>query len=140
MYINNFPRFFLLELLVWWIAKFLMYRKWGWFGTNFTFGVRLRRYRVLYCTANAGGFLILIWTSFSSFIIGRCFYITLFFYAKNLRFLGFRFCGWFGTTVFLGELKDFDAGFFHYYIWYYYLRNTYQFGTIYRATIIEVRN
>jgi hypothetical protein len=27
-----------------------------------------------------------------------------------------NFCGWFGTTAFLGELKDFDEGFFTYYI------------------------
>jgi hypothetical protein len=88
------------------------YRKWGWFGTNFSFDARLRRYRVLYYTAIGGSFLILIWTSFSSFIVGTYFFNTPLFDAKNLRFLGFKICGWFGTTAFLGELKDFDEGFF----------------------------
>jgi hypothetical protein len=101
-----------------WIYNILEkeYRKWGWFGTNFGFDARLRRCRVLYYTAIGGIFLILIWTSFSSFTVGTYFFITLLFYAKNLRFLGFRFCGWFGTTEFLGELRDFDGGFLTYYI------------------------
>jgi hypothetical protein len=91
-------------------------RKWGWFGTNFSFDARLRRCRVLYYTTIGGSFLILIWTSFSSLTVGTLFNITLLFDAKNLRFFGFRFCGWFGTTAFLGELKDFYEGFFTYYI------------------------
>jgi hypothetical protein len=71
---------------------------------------------ILYYTALGVIFLILIWTSFSSLTVGTYFCITLLFYAKNLRFLGFRFSGWFGTTVFLGELWDFDGGFLTYYI------------------------
>jgi hypothetical protein len=35
----------------------------------------------------------LIWTSFSSFIVGTYFFNTLLFDAKNLRFFGFRFWG-----------------------------------------------
>ncbi len=89
------------------------YRKWGWFGTNFSFDARLRRCGVLYYTAIGGSFLILIWTWFSSFTVGTYFCITLLFDVKNLQFLGFKICGWFGTTAFLGELKDFDEGFFY---------------------------
>jgi hypothetical protein len=40
-----------------------------------------------------GNWLILIWTSFSSHIVGTYFGITLLFNAKNLKILGFRFCG-----------------------------------------------
>jgi hypothetical protein len=40
-----------------------------------------------------GDWLILIWTSFSSHIVGTYFCITLLFNAKNLKILCFRFCG-----------------------------------------------
>jgi hypothetical protein len=121
IYRKYFAKVYILKIIFFFFNFFFCsskftYRKWGWFGTNFSFDARLRRCRVLYYTAIGGNFLILIWTSFSPFTVGTYFCITLIFDAKNLRFLGFKFCGWFGTTAFLGELKDFDEGFFTYYI------------------------
>ncbi len=82
-----------------WIIK--NYRKSGWFGPNFDFDAWLRPNGVLYNTAIGGIFLILIWASFSVHIVGTYFCSTVLFEAKNLKFLDFRFCGWFGPVVFL---------------------------------------
>ncbi len=77
------------------------YRKSGWFGPNFDFDAWLRPNGVLYNTAIGAIFLILIWASFSVHIVGTYFCSTVLFEVKNLKFLDFRFCGWFGPVVFL---------------------------------------
>jgi hypothetical protein len=62
----NFKLFFRISLseinfsvsIVWWLI--FGYRKSGWFGPNFDFDARLRRYSVLYITAIGAILLILI--------------------------------------------------------------------------------
>jgi hypothetical protein len=87
------------------IKWFSHYRKWGWFRTNFSFDARLRRCRVLYYTAIGGSFLILIWTSFSSFILGTYFCITLLFMHKTSNFLVSDFAGDLGQRCFWAKWK-----------------------------------
>jgi hypothetical protein len=82
------------------------YRKSGWFGPNFDFDAWLRPNGVLYNIAIGAIFLILIWASFSVHIVGTYFCSTVIFKAKNLKFLDFRYCGWFGPVVFLKAFQQ----------------------------------
>jgi hypothetical protein len=88
-------------LYVWFLSDNSRYRKSEWFGPNFDVDAWLRPNGVLHNTAIGAIFLILIWASFSVHIVGTYFCSTVLFEAKNLKFLDFRFCGWFGPDVFL---------------------------------------
>ncbi len=95
-----------------WSSCFNLHRKWGWFGTNFNFDARLRSCRVLHYTAIGCSFLILIWTSFSSFTVGTYFCITLLFMHKTSDFWVSNFAGDLGQQCFWANWKILMADFF----------------------------
>jgi hypothetical protein len=82
-----------LILLQYNIYFFYIYRKSGYYGTNFDFDLDCGSMSFLNVLLQRRDWLILIWSSFSSFIVCPYFLSTLLFNPKHLKFLGFRFCG-----------------------------------------------
>jgi hypothetical protein len=94
-------------------TNLLNIRENGFFGTNFDFDARLRRYSVLECIATKWGLVNLDLIHILPSMLVHIFAVHLFLIQETSNFWISAFAGNLGQQRFLDELKDFGGRFFN---------------------------